>query len=296
MNKIKSLFIGLFPMFAMGISGYGIYHLVFSGMDLIWLGAVLITLPILLFISRIMMFKNMARTSSHFPLLTLIVILGLGISIYGYSASVFSPLDNAESNNFNTVSFALAGTGFVFFMLYNFWYSSLGREINPILRVGHPLPAFKVTDTQGTSVHSDSFKGTPTIYIFFRGNWCPLCMAQIKEVTSKYRELTSLGAKVVLCSPQPEKNTQALADKFDVPFIFLTDVGNHAAQTLRLEMKNGLPAGMEMLGYDKDTVYPTVIITDKKGIIIYCDMTNNYRIRPEPDAFIKVLSENAQLA
>jgi peroxiredoxin len=181
-------------------------------------------------------------------------------------------------------------------MLYNFWYSSLGRELNPILRVGQPLPAFKAIDAQGVSVHSGSFKGTSIIYIFFRGNWCPLCMAQIKEVVSKYRQLLSLGVKVALISPQPEKNTQGLADKFNVPFMFLTDAGNRAAQALGIEMKNGLPAGMEMMGYDKDTVYPTVIITDKKGIIIYCDMTNNYRIRPEPDAFIKVLSENIQLA
>jgi peroxiredoxin len=249
----------------------------------------------MLFISRIMMFKNMARMSSHFPLLTLIAILGLGISIYGYATSVFSPLSSAESNMFNTVSIVLAGTGFVFFILYNFWYSSLGREINPILRVEQPLPAFKVIDTQGKSVHSDSFKGTPTIYIFFRGNWCPLCMAQIKEVSSKYRELSSLGAKVALISPQPEKNTQGLADKFDVPFMFLTDVDNRAAKTLGIEMKNGLPAGMEMMGYNKDTVYPTVIITDKNGMIIYRDMTNNYRIRPEPDEFISILNDNVQL-
>ena len=296
MNKIKSLFIGLFPMLAMGISGYGIYHLVSSGMDLIWLGTVLITLPIMLFISRIMMFKNMARTSPHFPLLTLLAVLGLGLSIYGYAESILNPLASAESNMTNTVSIAVACIGFIFFLLYNYWYSSLDRELNQTLQMGKKLPPFTVTDTQGKQVHSKIFEGTPAIYIFFRGNWCPLCMAQIKEVASQYRQLLSLGVKVALISPQPEKNTQGLADKLKVPFMFLTDAGNCAAQALGIEMKNGLPAGMEMMGYDKDTVYPTVIITDKKGIIIYCDMTNNYRIRPEPDAFIKVLSENIQLA
>jgi len=121
-------------------------------------------------------------------------------------------------------------------------------------------------------------------------------MAQIKEVATQYKKLSSLGAKVVLCAPQPEKNTQALADKFDVPFIFLTDVDNRAAKALGIEMKNGLPAGMEMLGYEKDTLYPTVIITDATGSIIYSDLTNNYRIRPEPEDFIEVLSRHAQLA
>jgi len=121
-------------------------------------------------------------------------------------------------------------------------------------------------------------------------------MAQIKEVATQYKKLSSLGAKVVLCAPQPEKNTQALAGKFDVPFIFLTDVNNRAAQALGIEMKNGLPAGMEMLGYEKDTLFPTVIITDDTGSIIYSDLTNNYRIRPEPEDFIDVLNRHAQLA
>ncbi|NOR70745.1 MAG: redoxin domain-containing protein [Methylomarinum sp.] len=296
MNKIKSLFIGMFPMFAMGISGYGIYYLATSGLNFIWLGAVLITMPIMLFISRVMMFKSVARTTLHFPLLTLTAIIGLALSMYGYAVSIFSPLGTAESNVFNNVSIVLACTGFVFFILYNFWYSSLGREVNQALRIGKPLPLFEALDIQGKLINSDIFNGAPMIYIFFRGNWCPLCMAQIKEVATQYKKLSSLGAKVVLCAPQPEKNTQVLADKFDVPFIFLTDADNRAAQTLGIEMKNGLPAGMEMLGYEKDTVYPTVIITDATGAIIYSDLTNNYRIRPEPEDFIEVLNRHAQLA
>jgi peroxiredoxin len=296
MNKLKSLFIGIFPMFAMGISGYGLYQLFSSGLNLIWLGAVLITLPIMLFISRIMIFKNMARTSAHFPWLTLLATVGLGLSIYGYAESLFSPLDNLESNMHNTVSIVLACISFVFFLLYNFWYSSLGRGLNPALQVGEKLPVFKARDTQGKHIDSNTFKGSPTIYIFFRGNWCPLCMAQIKEVATNYRQLSTLGAKVVLCAPQPEKNTQALAEKFHVPFIFLTDVDNGAAQALGIEMKNGLPAGMEMMGYDQDTVYPTVIITDADGVIIYADLTNNYRIRPEPAEFINVLNDNSAMA
>jgi len=296
MNKIKSIFIGMFPMFAMGTSAYGIYYLSTAGLNFIWLGTVLISLPVMLFISRIMMFKNVARTTAHFPLLTLVAIIGLGLSIYGYAISISSLSSTEESSIFNNVSIVLACTGFAFFILYNYWYSSLGRKLNQVLRLGKPLPRFEALDIQGKRINSTVFDGTPTVYIFFRGNWCPLCMAQIKEVATQYKQLTSLGAKVVLCAPQPEKNTQALADKFDVPFIFLTDVDNRAAQALGIEMKNGLPAGMEMLGYEKDTLYPTVIITDATGSIIYSDLTNNYRIRPEPEDFIEVLSREAELA
>ena len=34
---------------------------------------------------------------------------------------------------------------------------------------------------------------------------------------------------------------------------------------------------------------PTVIITDAKGKIVFADLTDNYRVRPEPETFLKVI-------
>jgi len=181
MNKIKSLFIGMFPMFAMGISGYGIYYLISSGLNLIWLGAVLTTMPIMLFISRVMMFKNVARTTPHFPLLTLIAIIGLALSMYGYTASIFSPLGTAESNVFNNVSIGLALVGFIFFILYNYWYSSLSREVNQVLRIGKQLPRFEALDIQGERINSTIFDGTPTIYFFSEVTGAPYVWHKLKK-------------------------------------------------------------------------------------------------------------------
>jgi hypothetical protein len=57
---------------------------------------------------------------------------------------------------------------------------------------------------------------------------------------------------------------------------------------LNIFAKNGLPAGIQVLGYDSDTVMPTVILTDEKGKIIHSDLTSNYRVRPEPADLIKL--------
>jgi peroxiredoxin len=284
MNKLRSFFIGAWPMLAMCIAIYGIYQLTTGGMNHIWLGAVLTTLPIMLFISRILMFKDIARTAPHFPLITIIAIVGITIAFYG-----FIRIDPE-----NVIGIALAISGFVSYLLYNFWYSSFGVRNHQTLQKGKTLANFSAIDTLGNQVFSKSFYGAPAIFIFFRGNWCPLCMAQIKEMAEKYREISKTGTKVILIAPQPEKNTQALANKFDVPFVFLTDVDNKAAQILGIALPNGLPMGMEMFGYDKETVLPTVIITNAGGKIIYCDATENYRVRPEPEEFIKVLHENVQ--
>lgn len=89
-------------------------------------------------------------------------------------------------------------------------------------------------------------------------------------------------------SSQPVEKTKELAKKFDVPMQFLIDKDAIAAKQLDLLHKGAVPAGM--VGFGKDAVYPTVFINDADGKIIYSDLTDNYRIRPEPRELLKVIS------
>jgi hypothetical protein len=50
--------------------------------------------------------------------------------------------------------------------------------------------------------------------------------------------------------------------------------------------------GMQVLGYDSETVLPTVIITAVGGRILWAHETDNYRVRPDPDVYLAVLREN----
>lgn len=54
--------------------------------------------------------------------------------------------------------------------------------------------------------------------------------------------------------------------------------------------------GMQMLGYDSETVLPTVIITAAGGRILWADETDNYRVRPEPKLFLTVLESRLEAA
>ena len=266
-------------------SGYAIAQLLNHGMDLIWLGALLTTLPMLMFFTRVMLLQNMPRTSKRFPILTLIALAGLILALNSY----FKIPDELKPES--ELAFLTTMLGYLTFVIYNYWYSSFKRGDNPLIKSGNKLASFPLTDVDGKTVSSDIFHGSATIFMFFRGNWCPLCMAQIKEIAAKYQELSALGARVVLISPQPESHTSSLASKFDVNMEFYSDKHNQAAKILNIDVKNGLPTGMQVLGYDSDTVMPTVIIIDENGTILYNDATENYRVRPEPEAFLKVLQD-----
>ncbi|MCP5091234.1 MAG: redoxin domain-containing protein [Gammaproteobacteria bacterium] len=147
-------------------------------------------------------------------------ILGIALSCWGYvqGGSLIAPI--------------LALAGLLAFLIYAYWYSSFNRRSSAQLLVGKTLPAFELTDIAGHSISSASLTDKPAVWIFFRGNWCPLCMSQIKEVARQYQQLQELGVRVALISPQPHKFRIGLARKFSVPFDFLRDEGNRAARSL----------------------------------------------------------------
>jgi len=61
----------------------------------------------------------------------------------------------------------------------------------PVLRICQIRHASALKDGKLGAVKSASFIGKPTLMIFFRGTWCTLCMAQIKEVVLQYKEIAA---------------------------------------------------------------------------------------------------------
>lgn len=278
MNFLKSFFISNFMMLLMAIVGYSGWMLHQGGNPVAWGGAMLTAGPLMAVIAWLMMFKTVARTSAHFPLLNVLGAFGVGLAVwawYARGADALAPV--------------LASAGWLGFVVYAYWYSSFGRKPSPKIRVGAVLPSFTVKDVSGARVGSESWHDRPAVLIFYRGNWCPLCVAQIRELVDRYQDLSALGVRVALISPQPHSNTIGLAKKYGVDFDFFTDEKNAAARTLGIDIAHGIPMGMQMMGYDSETVLPTVIITDRNGKIVWTHETDNYRIRPEPDVYLEVL-------
>jgi peroxiredoxin len=170
-------------------------------------------------------------------------------------------------------------------LLYVYWYSAVDRSASK-LKLGSALPAVSFADVDGKPVTSASFLGKRQLWMFYRGNWCPLCMAQIREVAAQYQQLKDEGVEVIMVSPQPSNSTASLSKRFDAPMTFLVDKDAAAARTLGIIHEAGLPTGFQVLGFDSDVVLPTVILVDERGIVRALHETDNYRVRPEPETFL----------
>lgn len=176
MNLIKSIFISSYMMLVAGISGYSGWMLYQGTSPFAWGGVLLTTAPLVLLLGKLMLFKNMARTSARFPLLNLFAAVGTGLAVFAWlrlSAGILVP--------------CLALIGWITFLLYAYWYSDNGREPSKCLVVGSTLLEFTLKDIDGAPVTSTLLSERPTILMFYRGNWCPLCMSQIGELVAKYK-------------------------------------------------------------------------------------------------------------
>jgi peroxiredoxin len=281
MNGLKPYFVVLYTVVAITIAVIAALQIGLRGFSLIWFGTLLTVLPYVSFFAWARYLKKTPRTSPYLPIPTLITLAGVGLAIYG-SVKEASVADS----RFGLVAAVVAAVSFI---LYVNWYSIFNRRVNSKLTMGKRLPNFSVQDRDGNSVSSEVLLGKPALLLFYRGGWCPICMAHVDEVASRYRGLIERGVQIALISPQPPDLTRRVAELYDVAFNFWIDVDSAAAKALDILNENGVPIGLRNK-YGADTVLPTVIIVDAEGKIIFTDQTDNYRVRPDPNLFIEALA------
>lgn len=234
-----------------------------------WLGTALAWLPVLGYFGYLLLARPSTHTRNLWPLY---VVAAAGIAVALPAGRLAALL-------------ALLGLGSV--LVYSYVYSKQHVPEGGI-RVGESLPHFPLQHTDGSLATSAELTDRPHVIMFYRGNWCPFCMVQVRELAEQYRELDRRGVGVALISAQRAEDTATLATKFDIPMRFYVDADGAAAHALDLVQVGGTPA-IYSAGTNGDTTVPTVVITDARGTVLWVDSTDNHRIRPEPTAFLEVL-------
>jgi peroxiredoxin len=276
MTALKRYFPIPYLMIAMVAIGHIVTHLVRAeSVGLAWVGALIAIAPLVSFMSSLMLVKR-PRTWRNQPLMLALAVVGTAVSFVGFESPA---------------SWYALVLGLIPTFVYVFGYSVLDRSAPTVFEVGATLPELELRDGEGQLVVPT--EGKHHLYMFIRGNWCPLCVAQVKEIASQYRELDARGVEVFLISRQSAANTRSLARRFGVPIRFCVDEDGQLARRLGIEHIGGLPFLMEPLGYDADSILPTVVITDPNRRIIFADLTDNYRVRPEPSTFLAALDAEA---
>ena len=187
-------------------------------------------------------------------------------------------------------SVAMATAGLAALLGYTAWFSRQHRPSGAVA-AGAPLPAFPLQTVDGREVGSAALTHQPHVILFYRGSWCPFCVAQIQAIAGQYRELSARGVRVALISSRRAEETEELSARFDAPMDFYVDAGGGAAKALDIVQEGGTPVTYAGGAGDAgcDTVVPTVIITRADGTVAWIHHSDDHRVRPEPSLYLEVI-------
>src|SRR6266516_5587772 len=103
------------------------------------------------------------------------------------------------------------------------------------LKEGAQAPDFTLPDARGNAVTlSHLLTQGSVVMTFYRGQWCPYCHLMLRAYQQALPHIQARGASLVAISPQTPDYSRALAEKLELTFALLSDMGNQVARQFGL--------------------------------------------------------------
>jgi len=167
------------------------------------------------------------------------------------------------------------------------------------LKVGDIAPDFVLPNAFGNSISlSDCLKFGPVILKFYRGEWCPICNLDLKEMQQYLNQFERFNAKVVAISPQKPNDSVTIIQKNELGFEVLSDKDQKVICSYNLQFDPGEDyhqrRDLSLLNGDgsKTLPVPATFIIDTAFTIIGAHIDSNYTERMNPKEILKILESN----
>tara|TARA_B110000091_G_C13756571_1_gene450143 strand:+ start:98 stop:748 length:651 start_codon:yes stop_codon:yes gene_type:complete len=172
---------------------------------------------------------------------------------------------------------------------------------NNALQVGDKIENFILPNHLGKNIElADLLDKGPVVVSFYRGAWCPYCNLELKALNDFLPQFKTKSAQLVAISPQLPDQTLTTAQKNELEFDVLSDVGNKVAQQFGLlftldkriqELYTGFGIDFEHTYGDKtyQLPLPATYVINQEGVITYAFLNEDYTLRAEPSDVMTAL-------
>ncbi|MGJ3246568.1 MAG: peroxiredoxin-like family protein [Elainellaceae cyanobacterium] len=175
--------------------------------------------------------------------------------------------------------------------------------LDQVRREGDRLPAITLPNALGQPVCvQDLLARGPVVISFYRGEWCPYCNLELRALQQALPDIQAQGATLVAISPQTPDHSLSAAEKHELAFEVLSDVGNQVAREFGLVFKLSpklLPIyekfGIDIAAHNGDESYelpiPATYVVDRNGTIVHAFVDADYTQRLEPAEIVEALTQ-----
>jgi thioredoxin-dependent peroxiredoxin len=148
------------------------------------------------------------------------------------------------------------------------------------VKVGDVAPDFTLTSQSGSPVSLKDFIGQKAIVLYFYPkDDTPGCTAESCAFRDSYEVFKEVGAEVIGVSSDSTQSHQQFANKYNLPFILLSDVGG------KLRKLYGVPATFGLLPGR------VTYVIDKQGVVKHI-FDSQLNFKAHVDESLKVLQSS----
>jgi len=169
-------------------------------------------------------------------------------------------------------------------------YATSAEKVNPIL-ISSTIPDVSVKTTDGNTVNLRNLVSKkPTIFVFYRGGWCPYCNRHLADLKKIEDDIEELGYQVFAISADRPDLLKKTKEKNELTYTLLSDAPMTATKAFGLAFKvddetvnRYKEYGIDLeadSGYEHHILpAPAVYLVNTKGEVKFNYVNPNYKER-----------------
>ena len=160
------------------------------------------------------------------------------------------------------------------------------------LNLNDKAPDFTAKDQNGKSISlKNELKNGSVVLVFYRGQWCPFCNRQLKQMEDSLPQIKAKGATVLTITPEVQENISKTIAKTKTSNAILHDEGLQIMKSYDVAFKvdDKTIENYKKYGIDFNVAngesnganlpVPAVYVINKEGRIVYKYFDMDYRKR-----------------
>ncbi|MET3196604.1 thioredoxin-dependent thiol peroxidase [Bacillus sp. OAE603] len=127
--------------------------------------------------------------------------------------------------------------------------------------IGVKAPDFTLPANNGEEVSLSNYRGRKVVLYFYPKDMTPGCTTEACDFRDSYEKFINAGATILGISPDPIQKHQKFVEKYDLPFILLSDETTEVAKLYDVwKLKKNF--GKEYMGIER-----TTFLINEEGMI-----------------------------